>query len=94
MSRHAWSVDGVTWTGSPYAAFGSTVEYTDGSVQSFARRERPHLILDDEGHPTHLISGVQPGGYLADYSYTLVQPTCSAATAAAAAARGLLAASA
>jgi hypothetical protein len=63
------------WAYSPYAAWGSEVEYSDGAKVSFARRERPHLILDDAGFPTHLVSGVQPGGVTGDYSYTLVQPT-------------------
>ena len=75
VGRHAWSADGVTWSYSPHAAFGSTVHYTDGSSASFARRERPHLILDDQGNPTHLVSGIQPGGSTGDYSFTMVQPT-------------------
>ena len=75
VGRHAWSADGVTWAYSPYAAFGSEVQFTDGTTGSFARRERPHLIVDDEGNPTHLINGIQPGGFTGDYSYTLVQPT-------------------
>ena len=75
VGRHAWSRDGVVWAYSPYAAWGSEVEYEDGQTRSFARRERPHLIVDAEGHPTHLLSGVQPGGATADYSFTLAQPT-------------------
>ena len=75
VGRHAWSLDGITWAYSPYPAWGSEVKFTDGTRASFARRERPHLILDTEGNPMHLVSGVQPGGVTADYSYTLVQPT-------------------
>ena len=75
VGRHAWSRDGIVWSYSPYAAWGSAVEYEDGSTRSFARRERPHLILDADGNPLTLLSGVQPGGATADYSYTLAQPT-------------------
>ena len=75
VGRHAWSADGVTWAYSPYAAFGSDVQFTDGSIGSYARRERPHLIVDAKGNPTHLVNGIQPGGYTGDSSFTLVQPT-------------------
>ena len=55
VGRHAWSRDGRTWAYSPRPAFGSTVRFTDGTSASYARRERPHLVLDDHGNPTHLV---------------------------------------
>jgi hypothetical protein len=46
----------TTWTALPCAALGSAVEFSDGTMRSSAKRERPLLILDAEGHPTHLIA--------------------------------------
>ena len=73
---------------SPYAAFGSTVEWADSAnprTTTFSTRERPHVLWEG-GLMTHLSSGVQsnvancldcsePGRNRADdYAYTLVQP--------------------
>lgn len=88
LGGHAYSLDGKEWTytgiawGDPFdAKRGNVVEYDDGTTFRFTRRERPHLILDDEGNPTHLITaaqygtGTDPGttGDNGDASYTLVQ---------------------
>jgi hypothetical protein len=77
-SRAAWSKDGLEWSYSPYSAWGASVQYTDGTRERFHRRERPHVLTDSDGFPTHLSSGVQPQGVTGDYSYTLVQPTSHA----------------
>ena len=55
---HAFSIDnGNTWTYASNAAYNASVVTTNGTVQ-FARRERPHLILEN-GIPTHVTNGVQ-----------------------------------
>ena len=71
---HAYSMDGVEWI---YAglAFGNTVEFTDGTKFTFPRRERPHLIMDDDGcTPLAVTSSVEYGGRYGDATYTLLQP--------------------
>ena len=53
--------------------YGANVEYSDGSVYHFARRERPHLIFnDDTGDPTHLVTGVMTGA--GDAAFTHISP--------------------
>ena len=87
--RHAWSRDstGATWYMSPYAAFGSRVEWTNGHSTTFSTRERPHVLWQN-GLMTHLVSGVEAGTANCldcsergrnrvgcdDYTYTLVAP--------------------
>ncbi|KAH7390609.1 hypothetical protein BKA66DRAFT_526129 [Pyrenochaeta sp. MPI-SDFR-AT-0127] len=63
------------WTFKLQEAFNSTVTFTDGSVQTFNRRERPKIFFSDDGKvtPLYLINGVQPLG-TTSLSYTLIQP--------------------
>ena len=71
------SVDGLEWTYSGPDSYNTTVVYEGGTVVTFSRRERPELVLDSEGNPTHLITGVtETGGRggQSDRSFTLVQP--------------------
>ena len=60
-------------------AFNSTVTFTDGSVETFNRRERPKLFFSDDGEltPLYLTTGVQALG-TATTSYTLIQPVGTA----------------
>eukprot|EP00035_Acanthoeca_spectabilis_P012030 m.212904 g.212904 ORF g.212904 m.212904 type:complete len:440 (+) comp15507_c0_seq2:412-1731(+) len=55
-AQHAFSRDGITWGWSPEPPYSSTINYTDGSSFSFASAERPKLVLDSVGNPTHLIN--------------------------------------
>ena len=59
---HVWSSDGGhTWEQHPdVAAYGSRIAYTDGTVASLSRRERPHLVFDESGAPLALTNGVTP----------------------------------
>jgi hypothetical protein len=60
VGLHAWSHDGLNWTlAKPDAAYGYTVQWDDGTNTTFAERERPVLLFDDNGKPTHLINGVR-----------------------------------
>lgn len=59
LGGHAYSVDGASWvyTGT---AYGNSQNYTDGSFQTFLRRERPHLLFSEDGTtPIALSNGVQ-----------------------------------
>lgn len=70
---HAFSRDGVHWhkpadalsaacTTSPAnncsALYTNLVHYSDGSVETLTGRERPALLFDSEGRPTHLYNGI------------------------------------
>lgn len=75
---HAFSQDGLHWltspNGSKTCAFPrESVPHEDGGKVSFARRERPHLILGADGFtPIALSTSVtmEGGG---DYSWTQIQ---------------------
>lgn len=77
VGGHAASADGgLTWHYSGGAAYSTTVQYEDGSAVTYARRERPEMILNEHGDPTHLVTGVveKGSGGQHDLSWTLVQP--------------------
>eukprot|EP00037_Helgoeca_nana_P001625 m.28176 g.28176 ORF g.28176 m.28176 type:complete len:600 (+) comp11997_c0_seq2:24-1823(+) len=70
--RLAYSVDGFLWTYSDTPPFNGTVAYSNGTHAPFARVERPVLLFDPSGTPTHLINGVQR--YVNDdYTFTLIR---------------------
>ena len=46
---HAYSRDGWAWTLTDTAAFTTDVRTDDGATHAFFRRERPHLLFDDDG---------------------------------------------
>jgi hypothetical protein len=85
IGGHAFSIDGVAWSNVTYA-YNGTIQLAPTSPNNnatveCARRERPSLIFDDKGAPTHLVTGCcvapcnmsqphGPGGY----SFTSVQP--------------------
>lgn len=70
------SADGVSWELSPVNAFCRNITLTNGSVAELARRERPKLIFDASGAPTHLVSSAAWGGAAAngDATFTFIQP--------------------
>jgi hypothetical protein len=55
LSTHFFSEDGQDWhllTGvQPY---GHTVHYDDGTAHTYTTLERPNLVFDSDGVPTHL----------------------------------------
>ena len=73
--RHAFSRDGAAWTVTADLAYDGNVTFADGSRVAFAKRERPHLLLDPRTRaPLALATGVmQHSENVDDYSYTLVQ---------------------
>ena len=74
---HAFSRDGYRWALAASDAYTTTVEFADGSSKQYARRERPHLVLNAAGDPAFLTNGVQES-WDSDHSYTLVQQTTAA----------------
>ena len=56
---HAWSKDGIHWNTSPrVGAFGTTIQFTDGTSIKCERRERPQMILGVDGKPVALVTGL------------------------------------
>lgn len=74
VGAHAYSEDGgYTWV-STGVAFNLTVDYVDGTSTTFIQRERPHVVLDSHGEPTHLVSGVTYSLHSSLPTCTIVQP--------------------
>ncbi len=77
---HSFSRDGWAWSFAPVVegddelcAFTYTVEYEDGAHQTYARRERPHVVMGADGvTPIALSTSVTYGE--GDASYTHIQP--------------------
>ena len=68
---YAWSRDGVHWStstrpfrrdnpelSSPELPFIDTIAQSDGSTQQYYQRQRPKLVLNDDGTPAALLTGV------------------------------------
>ena len=61
ISGHIFSRDlRGPWTVSPVEPYTNAVRYADGTEQMFSTMERPKLLFDGSGVPTHLINGVSP----------------------------------
>ena len=79
VARHAFAPSYYgPWTVSKVVPYNSSVQFSDGRTVEFHKRERPHLVFDKSGDPSHLVTGVvAPGKNEHGYqglSYTLVQP--------------------
>lgn len=81
QGSHAFSPDGSTWHYSG-AAYNNSVTFSDGTVGAMTRRERPHLIFDQDtvngskrilGLINGVVDSADPGEY-GDKSFTLVTP--------------------
>eukprot|EP00911_Craspedida_sp_UC1_P000698 UC1_evm4s531 len=69
---HAFSEDGISWTfGTREPAYTTTVTTSDGQEHEYTRRERPHLLFNDSGYPTHLSTSLWTGPK--DHAVTFVQ---------------------
>lgn len=74
---HSYSADGIHW--SPISrAYNTTVHLQDGGAVSFVSRERPKLVMGDDGRPAFLSNAVQPpqagAGADAGVTHTLIVP--------------------
>ena len=76
VGRHGYAAHlGDAWTfNNATLTFNTTVHFTDGSVTTYFRRERPQLLFSDDGAltPLALVTGVQEAHRAS--SYTLIQP--------------------
>lgn len=58
----SFSKDGLTWTkGHLVDAFNATLEWSDGSVTNLCRRQRPFIVMAEDGMPGWLWNGVMDG---------------------------------
>jgi hypothetical protein len=60
VSGHYFSQDGYTWMTSPTMPYLNVVDLADGTTQLLTTRERPKMIFNSDGEPTHLSNGVCP----------------------------------
>ena len=60
ISGHSFSLDGLTWHKACVQPYFNTANVSDGSVVQMSTRERPKLLFDARGEPTHLFNGVCP----------------------------------
>ena len=73
---HAFSRDGFHWTLSNSVALTTTVTTADGAEHAFQRRERPHLLFDDDGRPAYLYTSLTNwtvGALGTDKAFTFAQ---------------------
>ena len=76
----AYSTDLLHWTWQPEPAYSSTIQYSDKTVETFGRRERPALVLDEQGHPLYLLNGILPQDpEYGDHTYSYIHATSAAA---------------
>jgi len=76
IGGHAFSKDGLRWHYADGRAYSTDAEVEGGETVTYWRRERPRLIFDSEGNPTHLVNGASYRGGATptgDWSFTLVQ---------------------
>lgn len=57
----------------PSVAYGPRFKWDNGTVSTYKSRERPQLLLDNAGAPTHLSNGIITVGWSGP-SFTLVAP--------------------
>ena len=60
VGGHAWSRDGARWEYAAAPAYTLRADWSNGSATELYRRERPQLLFDGGGRPTHLFNGAQP----------------------------------
>lgn len=60
VSGHYFSPDGFTWRASAVSPYGNVIDLADGTQQLLTTRERPKMVFNAAGDPTHLANGVCP----------------------------------
>jgi len=75
---HSWGFTNGSsrWPASPSGAFAFTLdaELDDGRALAFNRRERPELVLREDGTPAGLLNGVSYGSGAAQQAFSFLQP--------------------
>lgn len=78
VSGHYFSQDGLSWITSPTMPYLNVITLADGTNQLLTTRERPKMIFNSDGEPTHLSNGVcpSPGNWNTPISCPQVQTGC------------------
>ena len=78
VSGHYYSADGFTWAAASTPPYGNVVNITDGSALLLTTRERPKMIFNANGDPTHISNGVcpSPGNFTTPFSCPTVSTGC------------------
>ena len=78
VAGHYFSTDGFTWRGARVSPYGNVLQLADGTQQLLTTRERPKLLFNSAGEPTHLSNGVcpSPGNFNTPISYPQVSTGC------------------
>eukprot|EP01062_Namystynia_karyoxenos_P061550 TRINITY_DN538_c0_g3_i1.p1 TRINITY_DN538_c0_g3~~TRINITY_DN538_c0_g3_i1.p1 ORF type:complete len:414 (+),score=135.02 TRINITY_DN538_c0_g3_i1:75-1244(+) len=58
--KYVWSRNGIDWHGTTPEIPWCNISFTDGTTGKVGRRERPKWVIGADGHPTHLLTAVQP----------------------------------
>eukprot|EP01084_Bolivina_argentea_P120475 213560_1 len=76
FGMHAFSIDGgYNWKLYPDEfAYQGHVEFTDSDPIDLVQRERPHLLLDDDGYTPIALTNAVVESNNGDHSYTLLVP--------------------
>jgi hypothetical protein len=79
VSGHYFSEDGLAWFTSPTQPYGNTIALDDGSTMLLTTRERPKMLFNAAGEPTHLSNGVcpSPGGFNTPFACPTVSTGCT-----------------
>eukprot|EP00039_Didymoeca_costata_P010375 m.139653 g.139653 ORF g.139653 m.139653 type:complete len:515 (+) comp14804_c2_seq1:145-1689(+) len=70
----AWSLDGLHYNVTTAQQPWCDVTYSDGTNETLKRRERPQWVLGEDGHPTHLMTGVLPSTSHEGLVWTMAAP--------------------
>merc|ERR1712194_922086 len=78
VARHAFarSYTGPWLIHETSIPYNTTVRFSDNSVETFEKRERPHIVFDEHMNPAWLVTGVVLGDGQQGYqgkSFTLIQ---------------------
>ena len=78
VSGHYFSEDGFTWRAAAVSPYGNVIDLADGSQQLLTTRERPKMVFNAAGDPTHLSNGVcpSPGNFNTPISCPEVSTGC------------------
>jgi len=73
---YAYSPDGQNWKLSHEEAWPTFLHYDDCGADSIVKRQRPSLVFDERGMPTHLVTGVSSSHHGLEWGdgWTVFQP--------------------
>lgn len=76
--QSVWSTDGINWRRTAAPQPWCDVKYSDGTSERMTRRERPKWIIDKNGNPAALLTGVEPASSHSGRTFTMAQAIVAA----------------